>query len=531
MIGSTIAGKYRCEALIARGGMGRIYKAIQEPLGRAVAVKVLTADDAPEIRRGMDEARFYLEASIASRLVHPNTVVIHDYGALEHKTGYYIAMELLDGKSLARELRDAGPLPLHRAVHILEQLCGSLAEAHGHGVVHRDLKPLNVILVERGGDPDFVKLVDFGLVKWMDEGVHHDHLTEQNAIVGSPLCIAPEQILGEHVDGRTDIYALGVLAFETLTGRAPFVREEEKGGPGYLLRGHLMQVPPKLRDVQPDLAFPEAVEDIIARCLAKQPADRFPSMEAVARAFRRASPNVATPIAALSDPELVAVQADAATQHAMRTSLGRRTPDLEAPLRSAVPWRVGAGIGVAAAVVLGVWLVARDGPTSSPSVAPLASSRAAVSGADAVIGRAPELSTPELTPAGPAAVEAASRMPADPRGMPPGEVPVVAPRVERVGLHFASIPEGAQIRRQGAVLGRTPHVLLVTRAELPYEVVLKLEGYHPELVRADVGPSVTAASLSRTLRPLAVAAPPRSGKPKAPKKDPGVPDSDINLHR
>src|SRR5688500_5166525 len=162
LVGRVINDRFRIVGLIARGGMGKVYRAVQAPLGREVALKVLNpnyqGDHDPEFHK-----RFFLEASICSKLTHPNTITIFDYGKTDDDV-YYIAMELLEGRTLHRALREEGPFDGERVMHIGRQICRSLREAHGLGVIHRDLKPANVYLVQHGDENDFVKVLDFGLV-------------------------------------------------------------------------------------------------------------------------------------------------------------------------------------------------------------------------------------------------------------------------------------------------------------------------------------------------------------------------------
>jgi serine/threonine-protein kinase len=293
-IGTRVGGKYRIDAKIAKGGMGSIYKATQEPLGRTVVVKILSQDHGKIGGRKVDEKRFFREASIASRLAHPNTVVIHDYGSLDEDGGFYLVMEHLDGPNLAEVLEAGGPLSAERALHMLRQVASSLMEAHDAGVIHRDLKPGNLIIVARGGDPDFVKVVDFGLVKPVDEEVD-EAATEQGVVIGSPLYMSPEQIFAGELDQRTDIYSLGCVAFEMLTGRPPFIRDQDgaKKGIGDIIRGHASQPPPPLRSVCPSVTASEALEAAIRRCLAKQMEHRFDSMRDLLAALNEA-PEFAT---------------------------------------------------------------------------------------------------------------------------------------------------------------------------------------------------------------------------------------------
>src|ERR1700722_3379276 len=217
LIGRTIGGRFKIIGVIARGGMGKVYRAEQSALGRVCAVKVLN----PSYSGGQDpefHKRFFLEASVASRLTHPNTVTIFDYGKTDDGI-YFMAMEFLDGVTLHRAIRQATFLPEDRAAHIARQICRALREAHAHGVIHRDLKPANIYLVEHGDERDFVKVLDFGLVKNVSGDSRGEELTQTGLFMGSPKYMAPEQIRGDRVDLRTDIYALGVILYEMITGK------------------------------------------------------------------------------------------------------------------------------------------------------------------------------------------------------------------------------------------------------------------------------------------------------------------------
>src|SRR5580692_1701081 len=222
LLGATINGRYKIVSLIARGGMGKVYKGEQSALGRVCAIKILSphyeGNKDPEFHR-----RFSLEASTAARLQHPNTVTIFDYGQCPQHNVYYIAMEYLDGRTLHRVLHDERTLAEARASHIAQQICRSVHEAHRLGVVHRDLKPSNVLLVERGDETDFVKVLDFGLVK--DVTGKGEELTQTGLFMGSPKYMAPEQVMGGDISVRTDIYSLGVMLYEMIAGKVPFDRK------------------------------------------------------------------------------------------------------------------------------------------------------------------------------------------------------------------------------------------------------------------------------------------------------------------
>jgi serine/threonine-protein kinase len=282
LLGQTIANRFKILSVLARGGMGKVYRAEQSPLGRVCAVKVLNpsyqGDNDPEFSK-----RFFLEASIASRLKHPNTVTVYDYGQTEDGV-YFMAMELLEGRTLHRLLREEAPLDPLRALRILLQVGRSLREAHQHGVIHRDLKPANIFLVASDEESDFVKVLDFGLVKNLDENAG-ESLTQTGLFMGSPKYMAPEQIRGEKVSAATDVYALGVILFEMLTGKVPFDRPNSVN----TLMAHVSEPVPSLAAMAPETHVPQAVEAFVYRCLSKRPEERFGSMDEFLQGLKRAS--------------------------------------------------------------------------------------------------------------------------------------------------------------------------------------------------------------------------------------------------
>ncbi|MFO0660900.1 MAG: serine/threonine-protein kinase [Polyangiaceae bacterium] len=282
LIGRVINDRFKIVALIARGGMGKVYRAEQAPLGRVCALKVLTTnyagDSDPEFHK-----RFFLEASIASKLTHPNTVTIFDYGRTDDDI-YYIAMEYLEGRTLHRAIREEGPFPEERATHIGRQMCRALREAHSLGVIHRDLKPANIYLVEHADEVDFVKVLDFGLVKNVADG-QTEELTQAGLFMGSPKYMSPEQIRGDKVDARTDVYSLGIVMYEMVTGKVPFDRANSVN----ILMAHVNEPPPPLREMYPECQCGPAIEEVIFKCIAKSPQDRFSGMDELLNALKRAS--------------------------------------------------------------------------------------------------------------------------------------------------------------------------------------------------------------------------------------------------
>jgi eukaryotic-like serine/threonine-protein kinase len=263
--GQVIAERYRLLELLGEGGMGTVFKAEHIRMGKTLALKLLRgafAEDPDAV------ARFRAEAQIVSRLSHPHTIAVFDFGEIgDH--GFYLAMEYVPGRDLARLLEESGPIGERRALGIAEQVLGSLAEAHAVGVVHRDVKPGNVMLSEQC-EGDFVKLLDFGIAKLR---AVPGSLGAAGAILGTPSYLAPEQALGAEVDGRADLYAVGALLYELVAGQPPF-----KGTAATVRAAHIHLAPPPLADLAPVSAgFVEAVH----RALAKRPEERFPSAHAM----------------------------------------------------------------------------------------------------------------------------------------------------------------------------------------------------------------------------------------------------------
>ncbi len=271
--------RYKILSVLAHGGMGKVYRAEQAPLGRLVALKVLSPDYKGEHDPGFHK-RFFLEASTASKLKHPNTVTIFDYGKTDDDV-FYIAMELLEGRTLHRLLRDEGPFTPERTVHIASQICRSLREAHGFGVVHRDLKPANVFIVKHGDENEFVKVLDFGLVKNIEE--KDEQLTQAGLFLGSPKYMAPEQISGGAVDSRVDVYALGVIIYEMLAGKVPFDSPNSVN----ILMSHVHEPVPSIAVRNPKVEVPRSLEDVMRKCMAKNVTDRFDGMNDLLTALKQ----------------------------------------------------------------------------------------------------------------------------------------------------------------------------------------------------------------------------------------------------
>lgn len=283
----AVVGGFRLTAVIGAGGGGRVYAAEHRVLRRRAAIKVLHAHLAvePEMLE-----RFVREAKAVNRIAHPNIVDIQELGTLDDGRPYYV-MELIEGTDLASELRRRGRLALHEALAIVTAVADALHAAHRAGIVHRDLKASNVLLGQVDGRP-LVKLHDFGVAKLVELPPGEAPLTALGRRLGTPYAMAPEQLRGAVVDHRVDVYAMGVLVFQMVTGTYPFAADDA----AELEAMHLSEPPPLASSRAP---LPAALDAVIARCLAKEPAERYPDMPAVVAACRAAMLEEATERAAL----------------------------------------------------------------------------------------------------------------------------------------------------------------------------------------------------------------------------------------
>jgi serine/threonine protein kinase len=263
-LGATVGKKYRIEKLIGEGGMGRVYLATQLALEKPVVLKIL--------RRWLlsDERtveRFRREARTASRLSHPNSITVLDFGQTE-VGDHYLAMEFVSGKDLQQILSTEWPLSEERVIRIVSQILAALAEAHAAGVIHRDLKPENIMIEQRRGDPDFVKVLDFGIAKIQDPAQGENAaLTRAGFVCGTPEYMSPEQARGAELDARSDLYSVGVILYQLVAGALPF----EATSPAMFATKHLTELPIPPSRRRPDGNISADMEALILRTLSKQP--------------------------------------------------------------------------------------------------------------------------------------------------------------------------------------------------------------------------------------------------------------------
>ncbi|MCK6548556.1 protein kinase [Myxococcota bacterium] len=550
LVGTMLAGRYRIDRVVARGGMGRVYSATQLPLERRVAVKVLapksdTTSDPHFVRR------FFLEASVCARLSHPNIVTVHDYGEADDGL-LFMAMEYLDGPTLATVIKEEGALAPERVLSIAMQVCRGLREAHGRGIVHRDLKPGNIILL-RSADEDtseLVKVLDFGLVKVFEpepdaggtgslaRDLADFDLTRAGIMLGSPRYMSPEQIRNEPLDPRTDIYSLGVILYQMTSGRAPFNGKTSVD----ILHQHMHQAPAPIDGCAPELAA------VIFRCLSKAREERYSSINELLRDLKSVYRGLAghTPAAprfgsVLPDPSLSASQSslvgrierdvdrsDSRRQAALPAAAFAEPLAVSDAISFEEPRSVGAGdiqtMDFSGARPLRPAPGASDAPASSRSLAVGAIALlvlSSVGGALAlVLGREPEPPAPVAAPT--PAVTTPAREP---------------PPAQRPTLVVDSRPQGATVLEGGRALGTTPLALtLDPDASALRRFELRLDGFETlELVqpptRQDARLEVELVARVDVKEPEAAKPGRTKTKTTKPAKTTEEPPADIRLSR
>ncbi|MEM9189552.1 MAG: serine/threonine-protein kinase [Myxococcota bacterium] len=423
LIGTTLAGRYRLDRLIERGGMGTVYEATKQPLGKRVAVKVLHSfleSDEDQVER------FRREAQASARLGHPHIVHIDDF-VHEPDGRLFIAMEHVDGPALSAVMQDAGQMSPPRICRIAIQVLDALSAAHAAGIVHRDLKPANILLTSSAGVGDVVKVVDFGIAKMIEDGGRR--LTAIGSVVGTPAYMAPEQARGDTVDGRADLYAVGVVLFGALAGRLPYRGKD----PGHILQDLVDRKRYPLARFRPDLD-PELLT-IVETALCHDPDERYPDADAFRRALERwlkaaAEPFSPGPASLAPSPE--------------------RAPAAHVPKKrqkSRLVW-LGAGIGLAVIgglVVLGVGVGFALGGSAPTEEAPPEEAPPEEAASDEATPEAPVHATTTEPPA-PVPPPVATGEPLQPSGLrpmvPTGESPEPDDQVAQMVPNEVDLPTG-----------------------------------------------------------------------------------------
>jgi len=485
LIGRTFGGRFLIERCVGRGGMGAVFLARHLTMGKPVALKVLArhlSDEPTQIER------FNQEAQNSSRLRHPNTIRVFDFGTSED--GYlYLAMEYLEGLELSKVLRRDAPLSAERAVHILTQIVKSIAEAHNIGLIHRDVKPDNIFLSNIYGERDFVKVLDFGIAKVVG-GEELVNLTQTGFICGTPSYLAPELAMGTSITPATDVYSIGVVAYEMLTGRLPFKADT----PIAVVMKHIHDpVPPFV----PDLPVPGRLKLLIHRMLAKDPAARPASAEAVLASLEQVFESDGDAAVAGKGARTRQATTDqvqpVSREQQLTVDTGAPPAGMSAEQRnaqtSAIPNPTGSQpitrprglrwwLPLAAAGALGALLVALIGGPADR---------------DSAISEDPIASEPAVAPSPAARPEASP----DPAPAPTVMAPVEA--AAPASVEVWSTPAGASIYEAGKVIGQTP-----TRVDLPpgpdshRSLTLRLEGYEDLALSLVAGAKPVVAKLIAT---------------------------------
>jgi eukaryotic-like serine/threonine-protein kinase len=437
LIGRTIGGRYVIKRVIGEGGMGVVYEAEQRmgSASRTVAVKTLLPwlSRDPSIR-----SRFYREGGTVSQLEHPNTVRVYDFGEAEDRL--YIAMEYVRGESLTSVI-DRGSVAAARVKHILRQVCGAVEEAHQQGIVHRDLKPDNIVLSQRGGETDFVKVLDFGIAAHTGPSAKRQtKLTQQGTVLGTPPYMSPEQLSGESVDARSDVYSLGVIAYEMLTGKLPF----EADTPMQWAHKHLTEKPRPPTTVT-DRPIPPEMEQAVMSALAKRPADRPATAMQLYRLLCGESPLPATqpelgdrttPMPAPPDfmghdrTEIGGAQPAFRTGAAVAAPIPAPAPSTRTRRAGWIGWAFGVtGLAALAAILVSVGVL--PVPGSVPDPGGTAAGTGGAAGSESVVGPT-EISplvddAPALEPELPQSVAPEPVSKAPRKSAPKSEPPVIPP--------------------------------------------------------------------------------------------------------
>jgi serine/threonine-protein kinase len=492
-------GNYQAVSLIGEGGMGEVYLAEHPSIGRQVAIKVLRSE------LGHDEqalARFVNEARAANSIRHPNIIEILDSGVTDNGISYLV-MELLQGESLTSRIRRRGRLPSQEAVILANQTASALGAAHAKGIVHRDLKPDNLFVVPDATNPglEHIKVLDFGIAK-LQTNVNPQHVkTRTGSLMGTPVYMSPEQCLGtKEIDWRSDIYSLGAILYEMLTGQPPFVSE----GFGALLNMHLNQAPLPLRQIEPSVS--PGLDEAVLKMLAKKPEDRFQSMAEVQSCLAAAVGMTPAPYA-FSNSVLNSAQALQAT--------------ISAPVVS-IPTPTGKTLPVPPTVSENSQQVSNTHPVRSRYGLVLAGG-----GVAAVIGLVMIGLAGRSNKSAPVPVPAITQVNPAPQPAPAPTAPVApaVPEAKRVRIHIETSPTGARIVREsdGVVLGTTPQSMELPLSPQPLKVRLVLDGYVPMTQTIALDADLRATFALEAEKKGERGAKKRPGAPSGAREDQGEP--------
>jgi eukaryotic-like serine/threonine-protein kinase len=414
ILGTKVAGRFTVLSKIGAGSMGAVYRARQEAVGRDVAIKIVRPERAYDAET---KARFEREARATSQLVSPHTVTVFDFGEAEDGS-WFLAMELLAGETLGDRLRRIGRLSIPESVRIAREALKSLAEAHAKGIVHRDLKPDNLFLQELPGEAgvpptEIVKVLDFGIAKLVRDEKRVDQLeTQAGTVFGTPRYMSPEQAQGTTLDNRSDLYSLGVILYQMLSGRAPFVDEDAV----VVMARHIKEEPPRFASIAPELAILPVLESVVRRVLSKHPDDRPPSAELFIAELDAALEQAGVLASGIHSTSWVGPTST------LRTFVApRRRSLLPALLLGAALLFVGGFFAVRA-------LVGGAAEPLAKAAAPAEPTAAAASIAAGVPGMPPSISAPAPSASAPAAepgvaVQRGARPRSSKRGAPPASKP------------------------------------------------------------------------------------------------------------
>ena len=489
-LGATIDGRYKVEALLGEGGMGVVYRCVHTIIGKKVAMKVLRADLA---RDAEVTERFLNEAKSASTIGNAHIIDISDFGQFQDGSTYFV-MEFLVGQPLTKIVEGGQAVPVPRILNIARQLAEGLSAAHAANIVHRDLKPDNIFLIHRGGEKDFVKILDFGIAKVSTAG-EGAKLTRAGAVFGTPHYMSPEQAAGQPVDHRGDVYSFGVILYEMASGRVPFDADNFMG----ILTQHMYKAPVPIRALMPQpQEVPPGLEAIVLKCLSKRPEHRYQSMdELIADIDKLKAGNVPDAV-----PEMMSRSGgfNVPADYFAKPQMPAPVPASPQNQRSPRKWPLIAGLaGVVAAVAIVGGLFAKS-----------SQSRAQPEGTTA--------RSESVSPAAAPPVVSAT----------PSEVGVPSKQVA-----LAVVPQDAHVFAGDDDLGTSPVLLtveqgkplmLTVRMEGYKELELKIDGSQPrEIVRLERLPSRTAV----VARPALKKAPAEVKPEPKPKKKPGMGGGEI----